>query len=179
MHNGEEIEVSNGRFGPYVRFGKQFISLPRGEDPLDVTINRALELINEKAQADAPIATFNGKPVQKGVGRFGPFIKWDGLFINVSKKYNFDNLSQSDVTELIEEKLQKNIDKVIHNWEDEGILVEKARWGKSVITKGKIKIELNKDVDASKLTLDQVKELIEKKTPAKKTPAKKSVVKKK
>ena len=179
VHNGEEIEVSNGRFGPYVRFGKQFISLPRGEDPLDVTINRALELINEKAQADAPIATFNGKPVQKGVGRFGPFIKWDGLFINVSKKYNFDNLSQSDVTELIEEKLQKNIDKVIHNWEDEGILVEKARWGKSVITKGKIKIELNKDVDASKLTLDQVKELIEKKTPAKKTPAKKSVVKKK
>ena len=179
VHNGEEIEVSNGRFGPYVRFGKQFISLPRGEDPLDVTINRALELINEKAQADAPIATFNGKPVQKGVGRFGPFIKWDGLFINVSKKYNFDNLSQSDVTELIEEKLQKNIDKVIHNWEDEGILVEKARWGKSVITKGKIKIELNKDVDASKLTLDQVKELIEKKTPAKKTPAKKSFVKKK
>ena len=179
VHNGEEIEVSNGRFGPYVRFGKQFISLPRGEDPLDVTINRALELINEKAQADAPIATFNGKPVQKGIGRFGPFIKWDGLFINVSKKYNFDNLSQSDVTELIEEKLQKNIDKVIHNWEDEGILVEKARWGKSVITKGKIKIELNKDVDASKLTLDQVKELIEKKTPAKKTPAKKSVVKKK
>ena len=179
MHNGEEIEVSNGRFGPYVRFGKQFISLPRGEDPLDVTINRALELINEKAQADAPIATFNGKPVQKGIGRFGPFIKWDGLFINVSKKYNFDNLSQSDVTELIEEKLQKNIDKVIHNWEDEGILVEKARWGKSVITKGKIKIELNKDVDASKLTLDQVKELIEKKTPAKKTATKKSVVKKK
>ena len=179
VHNGEEIEVSNGRFGPYVRFGKQFISLPRGEDPLDVTINRALELINEKAQADAPIATFNGKPVQKGVGRFGPFIKWDGLFINVSKKYNFDNLNQSDVTELIEEKLQKNIDKVIHNWEDEGILVEKARWGKSVITKGKIKIELNKDVDPSKLTLDQVKELIEKKTPAKKTATKKSVVKKK
>jgi DNA topoisomerase-1 len=178
VHNGEEIEVSNGRFGPYVRFGKQFISLPKGEDPLDVTINRALELINEKAQADAPIATFNGKPVQKGVGRFGPFIKWDGLFINVSKKYNFDNLSQSDVSELIEEKLQKNIDKVIHNWQDEGILVEKARWGKSVITKGKLKIELNKDVDASKLTLDQVKELIEKKTPAKKTATKKTATKK-
>ena len=74
--------------------------------------------------------------------------------------------------------MQKNIDKVIHNWTAEGILVEKARWGKSVITKGKIKIELNKDVDASKLTLEEVKELIEKKTPAKKTPAKKTVAKK-
>jgi DNA topoisomerase-1 len=76
--------------------------------------------------------------VQKGTGRFGPFIKWDGLFINVNKKYDFDNLSQSDIETLIEDKLQKNIDKVLHNWTEEGILVEKARWGRSVITKGKI-----------------------------------------
>jgi DNA topoisomerase-1 len=179
IYIGEEIEVSNGRFGPYVRFGKQFISLPKGEDPLDVTMERAQELINEKAQADAPIATYKDEPVQKGVGRFGPFLKWNGIFINVSKKYNFDNLSQADVEELIEEKLQKNIDKVIHNWKEEGILVEKARWGKSIITKGKIKIELNKDVDATKLTLEQVKDLIEKKTPVKKTATKKAPAKKK
>ena len=178
IYKGEEVEVSNGRFGPYVRLGKQFISLPKGEDPLDVTMDRAQELINEKAQADAPIATYKNESVQKGVGRFGPFLKWNGIFINVSKKYNFNNLSQADVEELIEEKLQKNIDKVIHNWKEEGILVEKARWGKSVITKGKIKIELNKDVDASKLTLEQVKELIEKKTPAKKPAAKKAATKK-
>ncbi|MNL26466.1 DNA topoisomerase I [compost metagenome] len=113
------------------------------------------------------------------MGRFGPFIKWNGLFVNVSKKYNFDNLSQADVEELIEDKLQKNIDKVLHNWEDEGILVEKARWGRSVITKGKIKIELSKDVDATKLTLAEVQEMIAKKTPAKKTPAKKATTAKK
>ena len=176
-YKGEDVEVSNGRFGPYVRFGKQFISLPKGEDPLDVTMDRAQELINEKAQADAPIATYKNEGVQKGVGRFGPFLKWNGIFINVSKKYNFDNLSQTDVEELIEEKLQKNIDKVIHDWKEEGILVEKARWGKSVITKGKIKIELNKDVDAAILTLEEVKELIEKKTPAKNTAAKKTTKK--
>lgn len=177
-YKGEEVEVNNGRFGPYVRFGKVFISLPKGEEPLDVSMVRAQELIDEKLKADAPIATYKGEGVQKGVGRFGPFIKWNGLFINVSKKYNFDNLSQSDIEALIEEKLQKDIDKVIHNWEDEGIVVEKARWGRSVITKGKIKIELNKDVDAAKLTLDQVKELIEKKAPAKKAPAKKAPAKK-
>src|SRR5436190_5593540 len=176
---GEEVEVSNGRFGPYVRHGSVFISLPKGEDPLDVTMERAQELINEKAKSDAPIATYKEMPVQKGVGRFGPFIKWDGFFINVSKKYNFDNLSESDIIELIEDKIQKNIDKVIHNWEEEGILVEKARWGRSVITKGKIKIELSKDVDASKLTLEEVKEMIAKKTPAKKAPAKKATAAKK
>jgi len=176
---GEEVEVSNGRFGPYVRHGSVFISLPKGEEPLDVTMERAQELINEKAKADAPIATYNDMPVQKGVGRFGPFIKWDGIFINVSKKYDFDNLSQSDIEALIEDKLQKNIDKVIHNWEEEGILVEKARWGRSVITKGKIKIELSKDIDASKLSLEEVKEMIAKKTPVKKAPAKKATAVKK
>jgi DNA topoisomerase-1 len=177
-YNGEEVEVSNGRFGPYVRFGKQFISLPKGEDPLDVTMERAQELINEKTKADAPIATYQNMDVQKGVGRFGPFLKWNGMFINVNKKYDFNNLSQSDIEELIEEKLQKDIDKVIHHWKEEGILVEKARWGKSVITKGKIKIELNKDIDASKLTLEQVQEMIAKKTPEKKTAAKKAPAKK-
>ena len=56
----------------------------------------------------------------------------------------------------------------MHNWTEEGIKVEKARWGRSVITKGKIKIELSKDIDATKLTLEEVKEMIEKKTPSKK-----------
>lgn len=178
-YKGEEVEVSNGRYGPYVRHGSVFISLPRGEDPLGVSKERAQELIDEKALADAPIAVYKGESVQKGVGRFGPFIKWNSIFINVSKKYNFDNLSQQEVEELIEDKLQKNIDKVLHNWEDEGILVEKARWGRSVITKGKIKIELSKDVDATKLTLAEVQEMIAKKTPAKKTPAKKVTTTKK
>lgn len=178
-YKGEEVEVNNGRYGPYVRHGSVFISLPKGEDPLGLSKERAQELIDEKAIADAPIAVYKGEGVQKGVGRFGPFIKWNGIFINVNKKYNFDNLSQQEVEELIEDKLQKNIDKVLHNWEDEGILVEKARWGRSVITKGKIKIELSKDVDATKLTLEEVQEMIAKKTPAKKTPAKKATTVKK
>lgn len=178
QYKDEEVEVSNGRFGPYIRHGAAFVSLPKGENPLDVDFERAKELIDEKAIADAPIAVYKDEGVQKGVGRFGPFVKWNGLFINVSKKYNFDNLSQSDIEELIEDKLQKNIDKVLHNWEDEGILVEKARWGRSVITKGKIKIELSKDVDATKLTLAEVQEMIAKKTPAKKVAAKKAPAKK-
>lgn len=176
-YKGEEVEVNNGRFGPYVRFGKMFISLPKGEDPLDVTFDRAQELISEKEQADAPIGYYDELPVQKGVGRFGPFIKWNGMFINVSKKYNFDNLTQADIETLIEDKQQKDQDKVLHNWEADGIRVEKARWGRSVILQGKTKIELGKDVDAAKLTLDQVKQMIEAKAPAKKPAAKKAAAK--
>ena len=177
-YKGEVIEVNNGRFGPYVKFGTQFISLPRGEDPMSITLERAQEIIDEKAKADAPIGMFQNEPVQKGVGRFGPFIKWNGMFINVNKKYNFDHLSQGDIDQLIEEKLQKEVDKVLHHWKAEGIVVEKARWGRSVILKGKLKIELSKDVDAAQLTLAQVEEIIAKKTPAKKTAAKKAPAKK-
>ena len=174
----ETVEVNNGRFGPYVRFGDMFVSLAKGEDPLDVTLDRAIELIKEKQKADAPIAVFQGLPVQKGVGRFGPFIKWNNMFINVNKKYNFDHLSQDDINELIEDKIQKEKDKVIHDFKDEGIRVEKARWGRSVILQGKVKIELSKDVDAAALTLDEIKKLIEEKAPAKKTVAKKTTAKK-
>jgi DNA topoisomerase-1 len=166
-YKGEEVEVSLGRFGPFIKFGKVFVSLPKGEEPLDVDLERAKVLIDEKVSADAPVAVYKGEGVQKGTGRFGPFLKWNGIFINVSTKYNFNNLSQQEIETIIEDKLQKNIDKVIHNWESEGILVQKARWGKSEITKGKIKIELNKDIDASKLTLEEVKEMIAKKTPEK------------
>ncbi len=177
IYKGEEVEVSNGRFGPFIRFGTIFVSLPKGEEPLSVDINRAQELIDEKLLADAPIATYKGEAVQKGTGRFGPFLKWNGMFINVSTKYNFNNLSSQDIETIIEDKLQKNIDKVLHNWTEEGILVEKARWGRSVITKGKIKIELSKDIDASILTLEQVQEMIAKKVPAKKPAAKKTISK--
>lgn len=157
-----------------MKFGDQFISLGRGEDPMSVDLERAIELIKAKQDADAPIGEYEGMPVQKGVGRFGPFIKWNGTFINVSRKYNFDHLSAADIRELIESKKQKDIDKVLHSWEDEGIRVEKARWGRSVIIKGKTKIELPKTVDAAKLTLQEVKDLLEKNAPAKKTSARKA-----
>ncbi|WP_298367859.1 type I DNA topoisomerase [uncultured Lutibacter sp.] len=169
-----EVIVASGRFGPYIKFDKMFVSIPRDENPMSIDINRAIELIKEKQKADAPIGTYEDMPIQKGVGRFGPFIKWNNMFINVNKKYDFDNLSHENLVELIEDKKRKEIEKVIHNWEEEGIRVEKARWGRSNIIKGKTKIELPKTVDAKKLTLEEVKGIIEKNAPKKKTTRKKT-----
>ena len=178
-YEGKEVIVSQGRFGPYVKFGDMFVSLSKGEEPMSVDLERATELIVAKQKADAPIAEYENMPVQKGVGRFGPFLKWNGVFINVNKKYDFDNLSHNDIVELIETKKQKDIDKVIHNWEDEGIRVEKARWGRFNIIKGKIKVEMPKTTDALALSLDEVKAIIEKNTPKKKTRKKATAKKKK
>jgi len=167
-HDGEEILANVGRFGPYVKYGAKFVSLEKGESAFDVDLERAIELIEAKKKADAPIATYEDLEVTKGTGRFGPFIKWNGMFINVNKKYDFDNLSNADIVELIEIKKQKEIDKLIQEWPEEAIRIEKARWGRHNIIKGKIKVELSKDIDPTKITLAKAKEMIEKKTPKKK-----------
>ena len=100
------------------------------------------------------------------------------MFINVNKKYDFDNLSEEDLVTLIEDKIQKEKDKVIHHWEEEGIRIEKARWGRSNIIQGKLKIELSKDIDPTKITLEEAIKLIEKKKPKKKKVAAKRKSKK-
>jgi DNA topoisomerase-1 len=76
-------------------------------------LDRAIELINEKQLADAPIGYYNELPVTKGKGRFGPFIKWNDLFINIPRAYNFDTLSQNDINELIEKKIEKEANRYI------------------------------------------------------------------
>jgi DNA topoisomerase-1 len=168
-YKDDEVEVNNGRFGPYVRFGKKFVSLPKGVDPLSVELDEAIEYIKEKEKADAPIYMYQGLEVTKGKGRFGPFIKWNNMFINVNKKYDWDNLSEEDIVTLIEEKIQKEKDKLIHVWEEESIRVEKARWGRHNVIKGKQKVELAKTVDVSKMTLEEAKAILEKNAPKKKT----------
>jgi DNA topoisomerase-1 len=173
VFEGEDIVVAVGRFGPYVKFKEMFVSIPKDEEIGSVDIVRAIELIKEKQAADAPVDEYEGLPVQKGTGRFGPFIKWNDMFINVNRKYDFDNLSHNDIVELIETKKQKEIDKMIHNWEDEGISVQKARWGRFNIMKGRTKIELPKTFDVDALTLEKVKEMLDANKPKKKAVKKK------
>lgn len=177
VYEGEEVEANVGRFGPYVKYGKKFVSMGKDENAMEIDLDRAIALIKEKEKADAPIAMHEKKEVTKGVGRFGPFIKWDGMFINVSKKYDFDNLSNADIVELIETKKQKEIDKLVQEWPEEGVRIEKARWGRHTIIKGKTKVEISKEVDASKISLKDALDLIEKKSPKKTTKAKPKVKK--
>jgi DNA topoisomerase-1 len=158
-----KVESNAGRFGPYIKHNDKFVSLPKGLSPFEVSLEKAIELIEEKRKIDAPIAKYEGYDVSKGKGRFGPFIKWNGLFINVNKSYDFDNLSQEDCEALIEMKKKKEAEKLIKSWDDEGIRLEKARWGRFNLIKGKIKIELPKDTKVDKLVIEDVKKYFSKK----------------
>jgi len=194
--DGQPVSVGVGRFGPYVKWGETYISIPKGEDPLSVDQKRAEEIINEKKIADAPIATYKGEPVTKGSGRFGPFIKYKDIFVNVPKRYDFENLSQSDINELIDAKLEKEANRYIQQWEKEKISIENGRWGPFIkFGKGMFKIPKKADdtkydaEELKKISLDEVKKWItdqdpkafaEKKKPAaKKTAAKKTTTAKK
>ena len=156
----EEVIINNGRFGPYIKHKGIFVSLPKEIIPSEVNLDTAIDLIDKKLKADAPIYTFNELPVTKGIGRFGPFLKWSGLFINVNKKYDFDNLKDSDIVYLIEEKIQKEKDKLVHDWSEAGIRVEKARWGRHQIIQGKKKVVIGKEVDATKITLEEAEKYL-------------------
>ncbi len=171
-YEGKELSVNVGRFGPYVKWGDEFISIPRGTELGTVTAEKAIEYIKGKQEADAPVGEFDGKPITKGKGRFGPFIKWDGLFINVPSRYDFENLTQSEMDGLIEAKVSKEANRYIQRWEDEKISVENARWG-PVIKFGKKIIPIPRKADGTRpnaeeaavLTLDEVKKLIEAELP--------------
>ena len=159
-YRGETVTVNNGRYGPYLKYSSKSISIPKEIDPHSVNIDSAITLIDEKLKSDEPIHIYNDLPVIKGKGRFGPFIKWNEMFINVNKTYDFDNLTVENIEELIELKLKKEKEKLITEWVDEGIKIEKGRWGRSIISMGKKKIEIPKEIDPKTITLDIAKEYL-------------------
>ena len=157
-YEGKTITVGVGRFGPYVKWGEAFISLPKGENPLSVDYDRAVAIIEEKKKADAPVASYKGEPVTKGVGRFGPYLKYQDIYINVPKKYDFENLSQKEVEELIEAKLDKEANRYIRQWEEEKISIENGRWGPFIKFK-KANFKIPKKQDDTKYTPEELKDI--------------------
>ncbi|MEM9547032.1 MAG: type I DNA topoisomerase [Bacteroidota bacterium] len=170
-YKGEEVIIARGRFGPYIKFGEKFVNIPRNEDPIEMELDRAIELIEIKIKEDAPVGTYKGIPYTKGKGRFGPFLKYNNLFVNVPKRFDFENLTQEEAHELIEAKIQKEANRYIHQWPEEKLAVENGRWGPFIrFNKKSIKLprvdkKAMSQEDAAKLTLEEVKKLVEAEIP--------------
>ncbi len=193
-YESKMVTIGSGRYGPYVKYDEKFISIPKGEDPLQLSYERAVELVEEKKKADAPIGTHEGLPFTKGKGRFGPFLKWNGLYVNIPRRFDPETITVEESIELIKIKQEKEANRYIHQWEDEKISVQNGRWGPFIKYKKKnVKLPKNDDgtrktaEDVKDYTLEDVKKLIEvdfpdafkKKTRAKKKPAAKKTTKKK
>lgn len=104
-YENENIEINNGKFGPYIKYKNNFYGLPNNISPIHVTLKEAIQIIKNKLQEQTPIHIYKQYEVTKGKGKFGEFIKWNNIFINISKKYNINNLSIENIENLIEKKI--------------------------------------------------------------------------
>ena len=162
-YEGKEVISNIGRYGPYIKYEKTFISIPQGLTPFTISIEKSVELILNKQKENKPLINYEGFDVTKGKGRFGPYIKWNGTFINVNKNYDFENLSDEDCIKLITDKKAKDAEKILKVWDSEKISIEKGRWGKIFIIKGKSRIPLSKDIDINSIDLKTAKGYFRKK----------------
>jgi len=190
---GKPVIVRLGRFGPYVQIGSaeddekpEFASLRAGQKMEKISLSEALELFKLPRELGE---TPEGEPVQANIGRFGPYIRYG--------KRNFVSLKDVDPHEITLEQALERIaehkkllaERVIQNFEAEGIEVLKGRYG-PYVTDGKRNASVPKDQEAAKLTLEQCRKLLEdappkgrrgkfgKKKAAKKTGSKKKAAKK-
>ncbi|MBF2053964.1 MAG: type I DNA topoisomerase [Candidatus Sericytochromatia bacterium] len=109
-YEGQEVVISKGPFGPYVRHEGKFTSIPKEEDPLQLSLERAIELIEAKRKADAEkfIRSFDENPeVQILKGRWGPYIKFGKKNVKVPKDTDPMDLSFETVMTLIEQAPDK------------------------------------------------------------------------
>lgn len=166
LYNEIEVTVGLGRFGPYIRYNNQFISVPKGEDPLEITLERAIELIEEKKKIDKDrepklLGTYEDKEVMMIVGKYGPYIKYDGQNITLDKN-KIENLTLEDAIDVIRNAKTKNV--LVSYDENPDIKVMNGRYG-AYITNGTDNYKIPKDVTPENITYSECLEIIKNTTP--------------
>ena len=104
-YEGTEVQVSIGRFGPYVRLGDFYVSIKKEDDPYTITYERAVELIEGKRKADAEkiILKFpEDETVQVLNGRWGPYIVFGERNIKIPKGKDPKSLTLEEIREIAE-----------------------------------------------------------------------------
>jgi len=105
-HEGQEIIVTKGKFGPYLKWGGSNYSLPKGKDPIKITLEECIEIIDAGKNvtgANSIIAEFKDKDISIINGRYGPYIKHAGANYKLPKGTDANSLSEADCLKIIEE----------------------------------------------------------------------------
>lgn len=184
--SGKPVFVKIGRYGPIAQIGQanpedkeapkpQFASLMKGQSIETITLDEALKLF------DLPrtVGEYNGQELVAAVGRFGPFIRFDGKFVSIPKDLNPLSITLEEAITLIEEKQKKDEQRFIKKFEEEPELeILNGRFGPYISYKKKNYKIPKKGSKPEELTLEEAKKIIEDadKAPA---PAKKKAARKK
>jgi DNA topoisomerase-1 len=188
---GKPVTVRMGRYGPFVQIGTKddeekpkFAGLRPGQKMNDITFGEAMELFKlPRKLGETP----DGLPVSASIGRFGPYVRYGDKYVSIRGDDDPYTIELPRALELIELKKIEDANRIIQDFEDDGIQVLNGRYG-PYITDKKKNARVPKDRDPKSLTLEECKELLEaapergrrgKKKAKKKTATKKKAAKKK
>ena len=163
-YKDKDVVVGRGKFGPYIKWGDTYISI-RGTDPLTATLHSVMKSIREKEHEMEPITMYQDKPITKGVGRFGPYIKWEETFAAIPKKsgINIATITPEQAIHLMEEKVRKDNERILYTWGNGSVTLQNGRFGPCIRIKGKRKFySLPKNDSGEKLPVEDLKKLSEK-----------------
>jgi DNA topoisomerase-1 len=160
--SGKNVYVKIGRFGPMVQIGEAsddekptFASLKKDQMIDSVTLEEVLDLF----KLPRKIGEFEAEEMTAAIGRFGPYIKHAKSFYSIPKTLDPMKITVEEAIQIINEKRNAEANKIIHSFENDSIQVINGRYG-PYITYDKANYKIPKTVDASKMTLEDVKKII-------------------
>ncbi len=175
LSNGIEAIVAVGRYGPYLKIADKFHSLPRntdlhafGEEDAELF----LQNLAKEPQFPIEIGEYEGHKLTVNKGRFGPYIKFDELFVSLPKGTNPVNVTLEEAIPLIEAKKESEKSKIIREFEqDKSLKIVKGQYG-PYISYGKQNVKIPSGKKPEELTYEEVMDLV-KNTPEKKPASRK------
>ena len=178
---GKEVSVKIGRFGPLVQLGStdseekpQFASLLKGQSVNDITLEEALKLF----ELPRTVGEYDGKDVTVAIGRFGPYVKYDGKFVSIPKTMSPQTITLEEAVELIKNKAEAEKKKLVKKFdEDPDLEILNGPYGIYISYKKK-NYKIPKGTDAESMTVDDCKKIIEDAANAPKKPRRASTRKK-
>ncbi len=179
--SGKPVSVRLGRYGPFVQIGTKddedkpkFASLRPGQKMDDLDLESSLELFNlPRDLGESP----EGEAISTNFGRFGPYVKYDSKFVSLQEGDDPYTITLERAMELVKEKKEIDANRIIKNYEEEGIQVLNGRYG-PYITDGKKNAKIPKDVEPAELDLETCQKILAE-APEKRGRGKKKTVKKK
>ncbi len=167
---GKEVSVGAGRFGPYVRYNNTFVSIPKDKDPLDVSLEEAIQMLEDKRQKDAEkaprlVGQLNGKDIFAAVGRYGPYLKYDGKNITLGKGTDVKNLTEEEAVDFLQNQYNKNVLRTFT--EDENVKVINGRYG-AYISNGNNNYIIPKAILPAHLTYEECQKIMSETAPTSK-----------
>jgi DNA topoisomerase-1 len=161
-YNDRTVLVGMGRFGAYIKYGEEYVTIPKDLDPLEVDLETAQQLIIEKAkqnEARAPrlLGQYNDIDLFVVVGKYGPYIKYNNQNITLEKGSNATTLTLEDAIRQVSNVSTKNV--LVSYPENDKIKVINGRYG-AYITNGADNFKIPRGMIAGELTYQEVSIII-------------------